>query len=102
MPALIQSWEHKLGVEVSDYFLQRMRTKWGGCNHRARRIRLNTELIKKPRDLLEYVVVHEMLHLIEPTHGERFMALLSQHFPAWRDARAELNELPLGSEVWKR
>ena len=60
VPELIRKWEPKLGVEVAGYFLQRMKTKWGGCNHRARNIRLNTELVKKPKDLLEYVVVHEM------------------------------------------
>ena len=86
---------------MAGYFLQRMKTKWGSCNHRARNIRLNTELVKKPKDLLEYVVVHEMVHLIEPTHSERFLALLSKHYPTWREARAELNELPLGAEVWK-
>ena len=101
VPRLIRKWEAKLGVTVSGYFLQRMKTKWGGCNHRAGNIRLNTELVKKPKDLLEYVVVHEMLHLIEPTHSERFMALISRHYPAWREARAELNELPLGAEAWR-
>ena len=100
LPDLIQRWEANLGVEVSAYFLQRMKTKWGGCNHKARHIRLNTELVKKPRDLLEYVVVHEMVHLIEPTHSERFSATLQKHYPHWREARAELNELPLGSEKW--
>jgi len=101
VPEMIRKWEPKLGVEVTGYFLQRMKTKWGGCNHRARSIRLNTELAKKPRDLLDYVVVHEMLHLIEPTHSERFLALISRHYPAWREARAELNELPLGAAKWK-
>lgn len=100
VPALIRKWEAKLGVKVAGYFLQRMKTKWGGCNHRAETIRLNTELVKKPRDLLEYVVVHEMLHLVEPTHSERFVALLEQHYPTWREARAELNALPLASETW--
>ena len=57
--------------------MQRMKTKWGSCNHRAGNIRLNTELVKKPKDLVEYVVVHEMLHLLEPTHNERFVALLA-------------------------
>jgi predicted metal-dependent hydrolase len=100
VPKLIRKWEGKLGVEVAAYFLQRMKTKWGGCNPRARTIRLNTELVKKPADLLEYVVVHEMLHLIEPTHSERFQALMTKHYPSWREARAELNELPLGAESW--
>ena len=98
---LIRKWESRLGVKVTGYFLQRMKTKWGGCNHRARNIRLNTELVKKPKDVLEYVVVHEMLHLISPTHSEKFLALLSKHYPTWREVRAELNELPLGAETWK-
>ena len=100
IPRLIQKWEPKLGVSAHAYYLQRMKTKWGGCNHLAGNIRLNTELVKKPRDLLEYVVVHEMLHLVEPTHSERFVALLEQHYPTWREARAELNELPLAAETW--
>ena len=97
---LIARWEPKLGVDVAGYFLQRMKTKWGSCNHRAGTIRLNTELVKKPKDLLEYVVVHEMLHLMEPTHSERFLGLMSKHYPAWREARAELNELPLAAAEW--
>ena len=102
VPALIQKLEPKLGVKVSGYFLQRMKTRWGSCNPKARHIRLNTELVKKPKDLLEYVVVHEMLHLIAPTHSEQFVALLSKHYPAWREARAELNALPLGAEALLR
>ena len=97
---LIARWEPKLGVDVARYFLQRMKTKWGSCNHRTGTIRLNTELVKKPRDLLEYVVVHEMLHLIEPTHSDRFLALMNKHYPAWREARVELNKLPLAAESW--
>jgi len=97
---LIRKWERKLGVKVRRYFLQRMKTKWGSCNHRAGHIRLNTELVKKPKDLLEYVIVHEMVHLIEPTHSERFVAILEKHCPAWRESRVELNELPLAAEVW--
>lgn len=101
VPILIEKWERKLGVTVAGYYLQRMKTKWGSCNHRAGHIRLNTELVKKPKDLLEYVIVHEMVHLLEPTHSERFISVLSEHFPTWREARAELNELPLAAEVWK-
>lgn len=100
VPILIRKWEPKLQVTVAAYFLQRMKTKWGGCNQKDKHIRLNTELVKKPKDLLEYVVVHEMIHLIEPTHSERFLALIAEHYPAWREARAELNELPLAAEVW--
>ncbi len=101
VPGLIRKWEPRLGVKVAGYFLQRMKTKWGGCNHRTRNIRLNTELVKKPKDLLEYVVVHEMLHLITPTHSEQFLTLMAKHYPSWREARAELNELPLAAEIWK-
>lgn len=101
VPPLIKKWEQKLNVSVSGYFLQRMKTKWGSCNHLEGNIRLNTELVKKPKDLLEYVIVHEMAHLIEPTHSDRFIVILDEHYPSWREARAELNELPLAAEVWK-
>jgi predicted metal-dependent hydrolase len=97
---LIARWEPRLGVRVSAHYLQRMKTKWGSCNHTAGNIRLNTELVKKPKDLVEYVVVHEMLHLIEPSHSERFVSLLDRHWPQWRDSRRELNALPLAPEVW--
>ncbi len=100
VPAMISRWEPRLKVKVAAYFLQRMKTKWGACNHKAGNIRLNTELVKKPKDLLEYVVVHEMAHLLEPTHSERFVAILDTHYPSWRDARAELNALPLGAQTW--
>lgn len=101
VPLLITKWERKLKVKVARYFLQRMKTKWGSCNQKSGHIRLNTELVKKPTDLLEYVIVHEMAHLLEPTHSERFIAILREHYPTWRDARAELNELPLTAEAWK-
>jgi hypothetical protein len=102
IPALISKWEAKLGVQVTAYFLQRMKTKWGSCNPAARHIRLNTELAKKPQDLVEYVVVHEMIHLLEPTHNNRFIALLSAHYPQWREARSELNALPLTGVNWEK
>lgn len=101
VPLLIRKWEEKLGVKVSGYFLQRMKTKWGGCNHRAGNIRLNTELVKKPKDLLEYVIVHEMAHLIDSTHGDRFVSILDHQYPTWREARLELNMLPLSANALK-
>ena len=101
VPLLIKKWEPKLKVKVTGYFLQRMKTKWGSCNYRAAHLRLNTELVKKPKDLLEYVIVHELVHLIEPVHSKLFIEILQEHYPTWREARAELNELPLGAEVWK-
>lgn len=99
IPPLIARWEPRLQVTVSSYFLQRMKTKWGSCNPRRGHIRLNTELIKKPRDLLEYVIVHEMLHMREPKHSERFFQLLDQHYQGWRTAQLELNELPLTTDA---
>ncbi len=97
---VIAQWEKVLGVKVNAYFIQRMKTKWGSCNHKLQNIRLNTELVKKPKDLVEYVVVHEMIHLIEPTHNDNFVSLMNKHYPNWREARVELNELPLGAEEW--
>lgn len=97
VPPIIERWERKLGVRVSAYYLQRMKTKWGSCNPMSGNIRLNTELVKKPKDLVEYVIVHEMLHLLVPNHDERFVALLDRHYLSWREARDELNALPLGA-----
>lgn len=98
---VIAKWETVLNVQVKAYFVQKMKTRWGSCNHQAHHIRLNTELVKKPKDLVEYVIVHEMLHLIEPTHNDNFIALMNQYYPNWREARLELNELPLGYVEWK-
>jgi predicted metal-dependent hydrolase len=95
VPPLIAEWEPRVGVRVGCFFVQRMKTKWGSCNHRAATIRLNTELAKKPRECLEYVVVHELVHLLEPTHGVRFVALLDRLIPGWTLRRNLLNELPL-------
>lgn len=101
VPPLIEAWERKLKVKVAAYFLQRMKTKWGSSNHKAGHIRLNTELVRKPKDLMEYVIVHEMVHLMEPTHSDRFLTILGEHYPTWREARTELNELPLAAQAWK-
>lgn len=101
VPGLIKKWESRLGVTVSGYFLQRMKTRWGSSNPRKGNIRLNTELVKKPRDLLEYVVVHEMAHLLAPGHQDAFIALLDRHWPQWRESRSELNALPLSAEKWR-
>ena len=100
IPNLIATWEPRLDVKVNRYFLQRMKTKWGSCNHYTGTIRLNTELVKKPRHLLEYVVVHELLHLVEPRHNERFAHLLSEYYPTWQADKVELNELPLTATTW--
>ncbi len=100
IPTLVAKWEKHLGVNLNGFSLQRMKTKWGSCNPKARTIRLNSQLVTKPKDLLDYVIVHEMAHLIEPSHNDRFFAILDMHYPSWRDARMELNALPLAAEHW--
>lgn len=98
---LINKWEPKLGVEVRQFYVQRMRTKWGSCSPDRKAIRLNSELAKKPIECLEYIVVHEMVHLIEPSHNNRFIALMDQNMLKWKYYRDELNRLPVRHEEWK-
>ncbi|MCB9555211.1 MAG: M48 family metallopeptidase [Deltaproteobacteria bacterium] len=99
-PALIAKWERKIGVQVSRVFVQKMKTRWGSCNPQSRNIRLNSELAKKPPGCLEYIVVHELVHLLEPTHSARFQRLMDQFMPHWRSWRDELNRAPLAHEQW--
>ena len=100
VPSLIAKWEPLMGVKVSRFFVQRMKTRWGSCSPTGRSIRLNTELAKKPPECLEYLVVHEMAHLLEPTHSNRFLALMDRFMPKWRFCRDELNGLPVRYEDW--
>ena len=100
VPLLIEKWEPLLGVKVEQFFVQRMKTKWGGCNSAKGHIRLNTDLAKKPQECLEYIVVHEMVHLLEPTHNVRFVALMDNHIPQWQHYRDMLNRLPVAHEKW--
>ena len=97
---VIESWEERIQVEVSKLFVQRMKTRWGSCNSTARTIRLNTELAKKPPECLEYIVVHEMVHFLEPTHNARFQALIKSFIPNWKSRRDALNRLPVRHEDW--
>jgi len=97
---LIALWEPRLGVKVERFYVQRMKTKWGSCNHRARTIRLNTDLAKKPPECLEYLIVHELVHILEPTHNARFIALMNHHMPKWRSHQQTLNRLPVRHESW--
>jgi predicted metal-dependent hydrolase len=99
-PILLR-WEKLIGVKSSRLYVQRMKTRWGSCNHDSKAIRLNSELAKKPQDCLEYIVVHELLHLIEPTHNRRFTQLLEQYMPDWQHRRDLLNRLPVRYENWK-
>ena len=89
-----------MGVKVARLFVQQMKTKWGSCNPNSASIRLNTDLAKKPSECLEYIVVHEMAHLLEPTHNSRFTALMDHFIPEWRFRRDALNRLPVRHESW--
>ena len=99
-PELIAKWVRSLEVSVAGFFVQKMKTLWGSCNARRHTIRLNAELAKKPPECLEYIVVHELVHLLERSHGPRFVALMDQHLPKWRYFKAELNRLPIRHEDW--
>ena len=98
---LVEIWEPRLSVTVNRFFVQEMKTKWGSCNRNAGTIRLNTELAKKPRECLEYIVVHEMIHLLEPKHNARFTDLLNGFMPQWQHYRSILNRLPVRHEHWR-
>lgn len=98
---MLQQWQARLDVTATRCFVQRMKTRWGSCNPIARTIRLNTELAKKPRQCLEYLVVHELMHLLEPTHNPRFVALMDRFMPDWQRHRELINQLPLRHEAWK-
>ncbi len=100
LPLLIAKWEAVLGVKVAEWGVKRMKTKWGTCNLEARRIWLNLELVKKPVRCLEYIIVHEMVHLLERHHNDRFTAYMDKFMPHWRVYREELNRAPLGHETW--
>lgn len=97
---LLNKWQKKIGVKVSAWGIKRMKTRWGTCNQKAGRVWLNLELAKKPLSCVEYVCVHELLHLIERRHNDRFVKLMTQHLPKWRSTKEELNALILAPETW--
>ena len=99
VPPLLARWEPRMDVRVERFFVQRMKTKWGSCNHKASTIRLNTELAKKPPECLEYIVVHELVHLLEPTHNARFVRLMDRFMPRWEFHREALNRLPVSAKT---
>jgi len=101
VPSLISKWEAILGVKVAEWGVKQMKTKWGSCNKDARRIWLNLELAKKPVQCLEYIVVHEMVHLLERHHNDRFTKHMDKFMPQWRLIRSELNRGPLRHETWE-
>ncbi len=100
VPSLIAKWEPVMGVKVGRVFVQRMKTRWGSCNPESQSIRLNTDLAKKPPECLEYIMVHEMAHLLEPTHNPRFRSLMNLFMPQSQHLKDELNRLPVRHENW--
>ena len=101
IPPLITKWQETLGITVDEWGVKKMKTRWGSCNIEARRIWLNLELAKKPVQCLEYVVVHEMVHLLERNHTDLFRELMDQFMPQWRHYRDVLNQAPLSHETWR-
>ncbi|CAG5006056.1 hypothetical protein DYBT9275_03716 [Dyadobacter sp. CECT 9275] len=97
---LINKWEKVIGVSVDDWQIKQMKTKWGTCNIEKKRIWINLELAKKPLICLEYIIVHEMVHLLERNHGDRFVGLMDKFLPQWRFYREELNRLPVSHGEW--
>ena len=96
LPELISKWEKIVGVKPKTYMIKMMKTKWGSCKPETGNINLNLELIKKPQDCIEYVLAHELTHLLERTHNDVFQAYMDRHIPKWKSFRKELNELPVG------
>ncbi len=92
---MVPKWEGSIGVKANQWLIQKMKTLWGSCNTKTHSIRLNSELAKKPKECLEYVVVHELMHLIEPSHNRRFVTLMDQHMPQWRTLKKILNNSPV-------
>lgn len=97
---LLQPWEEEMGVTANSWGVKKMKTKWGSCNTEAKRIWLNLELAKKPPECLEYILVHELVHLHERRHNERFKAFMDKHLPDWRERRNLLNKMPLAHNNW--
>jgi predicted metal-dependent hydrolase len=95
------TWQARLGVQAERLFVRHMRTRWGSCNPSRRTLRLNTELGRKPLPCLEYILVHELVHLLESTHNPRFVAIMDQHLPDWRHRRDLLNRQPIRHEDWR-
>lgn len=100
IPPIIEKWEDKMGVTIADWRVKRMKTKWGSCNIEVKRIWLNLELVKKPNHCLEYIIVHELVHLLERHHNDRFIAYMNKFLPSWRFLRDELNREPLANHDW--
>lgn len=101
VPKLIEKWEKVVGVQSNAYGIKKMRTKWGTCNTTAKRIWLNLELAKKPVECIEFIIVHELVHLLERSHNDRFVSYMNEFMPKWRFYRKELNSIPFRHVTWK-
>jgi len=99
---ILEQWQATLQVRVAQWGIKKMKTKWGSCNSKAHRIWFNLELAKKPPACIEYIVVHELMHLKHRLHDQAFLDAMDQHLPSWQRLRAELNRAPLGDEVWPK
>jgi len=100
IPELIGKWERTMNVKLNDWQVKQMKTKWGTCNIEAKRIWLNLDLAKKPTRCLEYIIVHEMVHLLETHHNDNFVAYMDKFFPQWKSCKKELNNLPVSHSDW--
>ena len=101
LPEVIRKWENRIGVSTENWGVKLMKTRWGSCNRKARRIWINLELAKKPPICLEYVVVHELIHFLEPHHNDKFKKHMDEVMPQWRAYREQLNRFPLSHGEWK-
>jgi hypothetical protein len=101
IPKIIEKWENRIGVQAKEFGIRKMRTKWGTCNTETKRIWLNLELAKKPLESLEYIIVHELVHLLERSHNDKFKSYMNEFMPKWRFHREELNRLPFRHTEWK-
>ncbi|KEQ18467.1 M48 family metallopeptidase [Endozoicomonas numazuensis] len=101
IPPLLEKWQTVIGVEVAEWHVRKMKTRWGSCHASASRILINLELVKKPVECLEYILVHELVHLLERHHNDRFKAYMDRFLPQWRLSRDLLNGEPLGGAGWK-
>lgn len=100
IPALVDKWEKILNEKIDNWQVKQMKTKWGSCNIEKKRIWLNLELAKKPEHCLEYIIAHEMVHLLERHHNDRFLYYMDTHLPNWRQLKTELNKLPVSHAEW--
>jgi predicted metal-dependent hydrolase len=101
VPPIITKWEKAMGVSLNEFGIKKMKTKWGTCNRDAKRIWLNLELAKKPFHCIEYIIVHELVHLLERNHNDKFVAYMNHFLPEWKHLKNELNKLPVSHRDWE-